>query len=377
MVPGNVGLIPLIVHYNFRSGERTMSQVTAAPRVADHSEAQIPYPKSWMDSLIQWIQRVSGPTWLFYTLVAISVAFMNNAVFWLDGSHPVGWFDPVRIKDTGYIVFFIALYHHLSLVAQRSLQKFRPVLKVTEAEEHDLEYRLTILPQSLGWLAASMGVVLGILSVQSDPIAYGLDLANTIIPTIYQAAAQIFVIACLSGLIYQLIRQMRLVNNLHGRASEIDLFQLAPAHAFSTLTARAGIGLSLFIVFNLLVGLTEAGTGAPLYVMAVVGGLAVAVFGIPLLGMRNRLKHEKAQLLSATNTAIKQVIQRIHDQVNSNGYQNIAGLDTTLSALIKEREILSGISTWPWDPSTFRGFASSLLLPIFLWLVTRLLERLL
>lgn len=96
---------------------------------------------------------------------------------------------------------------------------------------------------------------------------------------------------------------------------------------------------------------------------------------MPLLGMRNRLKVEKAHLLSGTNESIQVTINRIHNLVNSNEYEDIGGLNTALSALIVERELISGISTMPWDPSTVRGFASTLLLPILLWLVTRLLER--
>lgn len=48
-----------------------------------------------------------------------------------------------------------------------------------------------------------------------------------------------------------------------------------------------------------------------------------------------------------------------------------------IAALMRERELIKSVSTWPWDPRMIRGFASALLLPVFLWLITRLLERLL
>lgn len=351
-----------------------MSQATLLEQSIESRAAEFPYPKSWMDGLIQWIQQLPGPTWAFYIAAVLLIAVLNNAVFWLDGSHEMGTLDPVRTIDTGFIVFLVALYHHLSLAARGSLQIFRPVLKASEPELNHLEYRLTTLPRRLGWLAVLIGIVAGIASVQSDPAVYGLNVTNTILPTIYQTVGQSFVIASGSGLIFQTIRQLRFVNELHRKVSEIDLFRLEPLHAFSKLTARAGIGLVLLIVFNLLVEVLT--TAAPISVMIGIGVLAFAVFTIPLLGMRNRMKQERAQLLNETNAAIKSTIGRIHGQVNSNEHDEIAGLNTTLNALVVERDLIGGISTWPWEPSTFRGFASSLLLPLLLWLVTRLLERL-
>jgi hypothetical protein len=73
---------------------------------------------------------------------------------------------------------------------------------------------------------------------------------------------------------------------------------------------------------------------------------------------------------------MKMTISRIHGQINADDYKNIAGLNTAMSALVVERDIIGGISIWPWQASTLRGFATTLLLPIFLWLVTRPLDRL-
>jgi hypothetical protein len=177
------------------------------------------------------------------------------------------------------------------------------------------------------------------------------------------------------ALLFQTIRQLRRVNDLHQRADKIDLFQLEPVHAFSSLTARTGIGLILFIVYS---GLVESSniTDANLAGLVIFGVLAVFVFTLPLLGMRKRLKIEKAQLIGEVNERIKVTIGRIHDQVDSNQHEKVGELRTAMSALIEERNLIATISTWPWDPSTLRGFASTLLLPIFLWLITSLLERL-
>jgi len=205
-----------------------MAQDTASSLVTDLRDLDIPYARSWIDRLIQWISLIPGPSWVSYIAALIAFALMNNAVFWVDGSLAAGSFDRVRVLDSGFIVFFVALYHHLSLVAGRSFQDFRPGLSAADSETRILEYRLTTLPRRLGWLALLVGIGVGILSVQSDPAAYGLDTAMTLLPVIYQHAALIFVISAMVALILQTIRQLRLVIDLHRQASAIDLFHLTP-----------------------------------------------------------------------------------------------------------------------------------------------------
>ena len=255
------------------------------------------------------------------------------------------------------------------------LMKSGPVLKASDADLQTMEYRLTTLPRRLGWLAALLGLVLALVSLQTDPDSFGLDVSRLFPLALLLYPYTVITFSSLFALFIQTIRQLRLVNDLHRQASEIDLFQLAPLHAFSSLTARTGIGLVIFILFSGLLESTNITEGNLIGLVAA-GILAIVVFTLPLLGMRNRLKVEKARLLSDTNESIQLTISRIHNRVNSNEYEDIGGLNTALSALIVERDLIAGISTMPWEPSTLRGFASTLLLPIFLWLVTTLLERL-
>jgi hypothetical protein len=93
--------------------------------------------------------------------------------------------------------------------------------------------------------------------------------------------------------------------------------------------------------------------------------------------MRSRLRNEKARLIGEANAGIERTVGRIHDRVNTDRYDDISGLNTALSALVAERGLLREISTWPWEVSTLGGFVSSLVLPIVLLFVARLLARLL
>jgi hypothetical protein len=43
---------------------------------------------------------------------------------------------------------------------------------------------------------------------------------------------------------------------------------------------------------------------------------------------------------------------------------------------MSELEFLGKRSTWPWSTGTFRGFASALLLPIVIFVITQIIARL-
>lgn len=208
-----------------------------------------------------------------------------------------------------------------------------------------------------------------------DPASVGLEGVRTPLLHVLVGFSLLYTVASMTALIFQTVRQILIVSRLHRGATNIDLFQLRPAHAFGTLTARAGMGLALFIAFNVV--LREATRdGAPVYAMVVAGILAIAVSTLPLLGMQARLRAEKARMLSRTDAAIKTTVARIHALVDADDHGDVGGLNTSLNTLLTSRKVVAGLSTWPWETDTVRGFASTLLLPILLSLTTRLLGRL-
>ncbi len=352
-----------------------MSQSTGTPHEADLDYVEMPYARSWIDRLAELIDRIPGPSWAFYVAALIVLAISNNAVFWIDGSQAVGTFELGKSSDAVFALTFLALYHYLSRVAGHCFDTFQPALKQPEADLQILRYRLVNLPRWIGWVTLVAGIALAVSNVQSDPVSFtGLDKAITRLPFIYQSAEFSLTVVTILPLVIQLLRQLRIVTDLHRNADAVDLFHLTPVHAFAKFTARAGGALLLFVLFAGLLAFFS-GPGVPLYVMIGLSSLAIGIFVIPLLGMQNRLGDEQAQLLDETNEAIKVTMGRIHGEVNADSYEKISGLNTAMSALVAERNLIAGISTWPWDTGTLRGFASALLLPLFLWLATRLLER--
>jgi hypothetical protein len=306
----------------------------------------------------------------------VASALSNNIFFWIAGELPMGTFDIIRLTDAIYIVFFFAFYAYLKATAARSFDEFVPVLEIDEKEAAVLRYRLTALPAPTGRMAIVAGFGLAVFAIQTSPLDFGItDTApNGIL--VYQTFFSTISFAGLTALILQSLRQLNRVRLLHQRAAEIDLFHLDPIHAFSKLTARTGAGLILFLLFNTIQEPTEISEIDVISVL-LIGSVAVGVFLIPLVGMRARLAKVKSELLNGINQRIKDVTYDIHHAIDSNNLHDLDDLNTALNSLITERDFIKKISTWPWDPNTLRGFGSAVFLPIVLWVVTRLLGRLL
>ena len=129
--------------------------------------AQRPYQPSWVDNLIAWIKHLPIPSWLFYVLVLLGFILGNNAVQWLDGGTSVGTMSWVRSVEALFPIYFLVTMYYLNSTASYALNSFRPALDITESEYTELRYKLTTIPSGIGYLAAAVGIVLGILAVNS------------------------------------------------------------------------------------------------------------------------------------------------------------------------------------------------------------------
>ena len=71
---------------------------------------------------------------------------------------------------------------------------------------------------------------------------------------------------------------------------------------------------------------------------------------------------------------LEQTMADIHASVDQRARGEAHALYKTPTSLIAERDLVTRLPTWPAS-GTFWAFASATALPIALWFVTRLLER--
>jgi hypothetical protein len=339
--------------------------------------AHLPFAPSWIDRSIGWIDRLPGDTWLFYLLSLLVIQLLLHVIFWVDGSVPVGSFSFVVAANGVFVIYWLALYHYLTRIGSRSLRAFRPLLKVADSEIPSINYRLATLPARLGWLAVAIGVPFGLAETLPDAAPFGDLVTRTSLPLVLDALATIFLASTFFCLIIRSLRQLRMVRELHTQASRINLLKLEPAHAFSLLTSRTGMGVIFVFIFAYILQPSAFRTTFSAVTAIAFAILALAIFVLPIIGLRDQIEDEKQKALHKTSDLLQSARNDLHSKVSRRAYDEFKGIESSIAALIRERELLQAVPTWPWDPRTIRGFASTLLLPIFLWLVTRLLERLL
>jgi hypothetical protein len=343
-------------------------------RVASAVAPPASYSPSWIDRFVDWLERLPGPTWAAW-LAFLLLGFLATTIGgWASGTVRPGVIDPVQ---SSYAIFLVAPFlvvRTLDRSAIRSLGAFAPSLDVDEAQLAGIAYRLTTIPARPALLIGIAGIALDALTWISDPA--GAQVQGPPYAIAGRAVLEFTIVAAWLGLTFGVIRQLRLVTQLHAQATHIDLFRQAPLHAFSHLTVRVGIAFIIVSGLSLLITtpeqLVQPFTFSFLAATVVVG---VASFVVPLLGLHRRLAAEKAGLVDGANDRLKVTMSRLHEGVDGGDMALADQIQKTLTSLLQERDVLDRLPTWPFDPGTLRAFASAIALPIALWLVTRALER--
>jgi hypothetical protein len=351
------------------------------------------YRLSWIDRLLAQITRLPGPTWLFYLVLLITLILVNNSLQWLDGTVPTGTFDRVRTTDVVFPLYFLALMHYLNGCAGRALAEFRAVTDLSEADYDDLARNLQTVPAGSALVAGLAGATFVMIALWSDSASFGIFPSSSLLTILVVVGLSLLTGAFLFVFIVHTVRQLILVNQIYRRATRIDLFNLKPVYAFSGLTARAGIGLIFFIYFAVAINGADTVSSADevtitlfndLFVTGDIPGLmlvgsllltGVAAFVWPLLGIHHQLAAIKDLKMAEVSGRLASVLRKLHRDVEADDFDKMGGIQNALSSLRLEREQLAEISTWPWETGTLRGFVTAILIPILLWLLTRLLER--
>jgi hypothetical protein len=178
----------------------------------------------------------------------------------------------------------------------------------------------------------------------------------------------------LGTLFYHTFHQLRWVSRIYTSYTRINLFAIGPLYAFSGLTARTALGLSLITyVWVANTGGFFSPAGIPL--AGSLALLAALTFVWPLWGVHRLLAAEQTQLQGEADRQMQAAIADLHRRMQSGDLEDMAALKYAMDGLVIERSVLDKISTWPWQPGTVRGLAAALVAPVVLWLILRILER--
>ena len=347
-----------------------------ADGVAELSSSARRYAPSWFNVLIERIDRLPGPEWAFYGALLVLSAVTMNAQAWLSGLTQLGALSPALTYYGIFPVAMLWLIHYFHRVAGDAFETFRLALVGSDAEAERWCFELTVSPARPAVAFSVLFLVGSVLGYIADPTTFavsGLSPTTAAVWFPLQSATGVLLVM----LLYQALHQLRAVSRVHLQASHVDLFEPAPLYSFSVLTSRTGIALILIVSsWALFFPERFVGAGAPIVLFAA-GMLAVAVaaFVLPLQGMHERIVAEKRRLQGEVGRRLTTAVAALHGSVDGGDLSQADALNKTLSSLIAERELLAKLPTWPWQAGTVGGFVGAILLPIGLWLVTRLLEK--
>lgn len=333
-----------------------------------------PAPPSWFDRAIARAAR-GRPGW-WPTLGVLSVVGLLMA----GGGAALAGGARAEILfwslNSIYGVYAVAAYRHVMDRAGRAFDRFRPLLSVDEGEADAIRTALTTMPAGAAAWSLVAGMALGLAAALNDPNLQRF--AARSVPGVALIAANLmFSVGVFAVFIVQVVRVLRLVTTLHRSARQPDLFAPVPARAFATVTARAGILIIVAMVYSMITDPTTFTNPVWVVLGTSAMALAVLVFVGPLLDMGRRLRREKAALLADTTARVRRVLGEIAAAVDERRYADIGPLKAALDAFEQDRQTIARISTMPWDSATFNQFVSAFALPLLVYLVTRLLGRLL
>ncbi len=331
---------------------------------------------SWVDRLTDGIDRLPGPAWLVYFVVFVALVLSANATGWLDGNLPVGSFDLYLSSLAVYPIVGLAAIHYLDREAAAALERLRPALTITDSDFHALCQRLTTLPAgaTVVWSLVGLAFAVGYVALGVDS---SLQVRGSV-SLAFDIAVAMIGFPLLAVLFFHTVRQLRLISQIQDRLATIDVFQLDPLLAFSSVTARNGL---IILGLGYLSAATEPSTftfeNPTLIAFVVISMLiAIAAFVLPMYGMHQRIAEEKSRLAAQASRDLQFVLAEISGRVRTGDHMNADALNKQLSSLVIQRDVIARIPTWPWQPATVRGFSTAVLLPIALWLVFRALDRL-
>jgi hypothetical protein len=351
-----------------------------------------PYAPSWVDRVLDELDRLPGPAWLaFLALGAVGVV-VQVVIQSSGGDYQPGAFLLLHIWTMASYAYLLAMIFYLDKAAASAAKAFRPVLRTAHPESpsdapmmsfDELRYRMTTLPPGPALWAAVLGALvlgLGPLFVIGRTLTAALAIFDIPTDPLPAAAALIHISltqAVAGVLIFHTIHQLRLIHHVYLHHAEINLYRLPPLYAFSIPTALTAGGFLVYnyIFFAVSPFLLQQPVGQALGVFFSV--IAAITFIWPLWGVHRRLVQEKKKLLQKSSARFEATVARLHKGLDQKRLSGMDELHKALASLELEQAALRRIPTWPWEPGTVRGVTVAVFLPIILWLIQYLLQKVL
>ena len=329
-------------------------------------------PVSW---LLPRLDALPERGWGVVAILALALVAWGNGVLWATGQLPVGTIDTNVIIVAVYGPYGLAMMMLGRHIALRALDGFWPATGWPDSDRHVWAYQFESTPARIELVAVVLGLFVGMAALIAAPttvVAAGYDTLDY-----YLANIPIFVAGYVMTMVITFIsaRWLLLVMRIHRDATAVDVLDRAPLYAFSRLTVFAALGVVAAVYYTLTFNAAyQVGNVPSLAFLAVAFVVGLAAFVVPLWGIHVRIAREKEALVRDVERRVDRIASDLYRDIDSGSMDSASkftGLLTTLGSL---RERIEHLPSWPWPPNLFRGFITALLLPIGIFILTRVIS---
>jgi hypothetical protein len=342
------------------------------------------YSPSWFDRFTAWLEQLPGPLGIYYAIPSLLSVGIFIGVQASQGAYRAQGFFPWHIFLALQPVIPFGLMHYLDRSALTALERFRPALKAGEMRLSTIRFRMTTMPTIPALIATIVGVILYFIIFSPTTISTSMPdfrLSFSTISFVTVMANFLIMWAFYGLLIYHTIHQVAVIRDVFSKHTIADLFDKEPLYAFSNITGVTAMVLLLNSygwMWGLVVGgALETNLTSALGVNAFFAVLSLFLFIWPLWGAHRLLVEVKRDALQSNAALMRKAIGELHANVENSQIEKIGEWQNALVALDLERTRLESVPTWPWRPEALRGLIAALVVPIIVWFMQFLLERVL
>jgi len=258
----------------------------------------LPYRPGPISRLFAWMDAVPMRPWLVLGVLTVLLLIWAHATLWWRGVIPVGTLDVAAIVLVFYIPYPLVGGIVGRRIARTAVMTFWPATGWPVSERDSWIARFQNVPMRDELVAGLVGLVVGVGAMLAVPTAViGPDRTRLDVDL---ALAPMFVCGyVLSALaVAYAVHWVRLVTEIHRRATAIDPFDRAPIYAFSRLTVFVGLAILAGTYYTFTVNAPFITGNLPAQTfLPITTTLSVVAFVLPLWGIHGRLVRRKDELL--------------------------------------------------------------------------------
>jgi hypothetical protein len=261
------------------------------------------------------------------------------------------------------------------VVVARTLSDFWPATGWPAEQQTAWRYRVVTMPAGIDLPCLAIGALISTVSLVSAPVeALGVAGGDLRVAALALLPMALLGYSVLAMSVVYTVHGLRLVTRLHREAGAINPFDRTAVNAFSRLTAMVGLAYVAAGYYSMTVnGAFQIGNLASILALACSIVAGIVFFVVPLWGIHERLLREKSRLLLEAETQADAVSAELYRRIDAREFETAKSLADALAGVAANRERIAQLPTWPWPPELLRGFVSALLLPVAVYLLTRLL----